>query len=909
MHGPIVGRQAELELIETLLSEAADGPRGILLEGAPGIGKSVLLTEALAGARARGITVLEASPSGGEVELAYAGIADLLGRALEAVDRLPTPQRKALRVALLLDEPGRVPPDERAVASALLGVLSALSHDVVLVVAVDDLQWLDAASMRALAFALRRVRDERIAFLATVRDEWSSRHLEEMGGERIVRHVIGPLTVASIFTLIESRLGTTLPRPAVVRLHEVAGGNPLFALELARAVIERGETFSAADPIPVSTELRDLFNERLGRLSPAANDALAAAASLARPTVTLVCAAEGSAASDALDEAVEAGAIRYHGDRVRFTHPLIATIEYERTSPVKRRDLHRRLAAVVPEGEERAHHLARSVVGPDARIAAELDRAAAAAGARGAPVAAAALAEQALALTPADDGERRHARRLEAARHAFIAGDSARARDLLESAIADAAGGPLRAEALGALARIELRAENVIEALAHFDAAVQEVGLDSRLRASLYEGLAHAAAIRSSLDLAVSYAREAVALVGEDDAALRAECLGMLARVEYNLGKGQTAGVLEEAVELERRSVTLAFDASPSSLLAQTLLEAGDVEGARSVLEDLCARARDASDASVSVPLAELSRLELGAGRLDLAEALARESHEVAVLAARDLAQAPGLVRLGDVLLARGQLDDARELAARALELTQRTGRASRDPNALLGAVELAAERYEEACTYLRRCNDKHAELGSVLPTDATMHGIAAFAALSRLDDAHELLAMIVDYAERFGRPYDHALADYCRGLIASAAGDLESAVTTFERSLAVPLQPLVEGQRLIQLGAVQRRVRRKRDARRTLLAALDVLEPIGAELWAAKARTELGRIGGRASAQEGLSATERRIVELVSEGRTTREVAAEMFVSAKTVEWNLTRIYRKLGVRSRTELAARRDL
>jgi len=159
-------------------------------------------------------------------------------------------------------------------------------------------------------------------------------------------------------------------------VHEIAGGNPLFALELARVVIERGATLGPGDPIPIPTELTQLFLDRLGRLSPATRNALAAAAALARPTVPLICATEGASAADALDEAVAATAIHYEGDRIRFAHPLIASIHYESLSPMKRRELHRRLAGVVAEGEERVHHLARSVVHADAGIALELDKAA-----------------------------------------------------------------------------------------------------------------------------------------------------------------------------------------------------------------------------------------------------------------------------------------------------------------------------------------------------------------------------------------------------------------------------------------------------------------------------------------------------------------------------------------------------
>jgi DNA-binding CsgD family transcriptional regulator len=913
MRGPIIGRTAELELIEAVLREGSLGPQSVILEGTPGIGKSMLYSVALERARASGATVLEARPSGGEVELAYAGLSDMLHGQRESIEALPPPQRRALRVALLLEEPERTAPDERGVAAALLGLFGTLSCDAMLLVAVDDLQWLDVASARALTFALRRLRVERVVFLATLRtgdeDSASQRAITEVAGERVETRVIGPLTVAAVFALIESRFGRQLPRPTVVRVHEIAGGNPLFALELARVVIERGATLGPGDPIPIPTELTQLFLDRLGRLSSATRNALAAAAALARPTVPLICAAEGASAADALDEAVAATAIHYEGDRIRFAHPLIASIQYESLSPMKRRELHRRLAGVVAEGEERVHHLARSVVQADAGIALELDKAARAARVRGAPVTAAALGEQALALSPLDDVDELHARRVEVAGHYFVAGDSVRARELLELAITAAKDGRQTAAALEALARLELGAEDVAAAFRHFSRAAAEGGVEDLLRASLLEGLAHAAAIRESLDAAVGFAREAVALAGEGDAALRAHCLGMLARSEHNRGRERTPGILAEAVALESRAGTLAFDASPSSVYAQTLLEVGDVPAARSVLDDLCERAREAGDPALSRPLAELSALELAAGNLDVAETLARESHEVALLAGRELAQAPGLVQLGYVALERAQITDARDLAARALELTQRTGRASRSPNALLGAIELAAGNYSAAWLHLGRCKEKDAELGSWLPDDATVDGIEALAGLSRFDDARMLLHPVVEFADRFDRPLDHALADYCRGLIAAAAGELGPAVEWFAASLsAAPLPPILEARRLIKRGAAERRLRRKADARRTLSAAVALLEPLGAGLRAGQAQEELSRIGGRAAVRDGLSATEEQIVGLVARGRTTREVAGEMHVSAKTVEWNLTRIYRKLGVRSRTELAAREE-
>jgi tetratricopeptide (TPR) repeat protein len=906
----MIGRRAEVDAIDALLRAARDGYSALVLEGDAGIGKTRVLDEALDRAGIQGFRPLVARPTGSELQLAFAGLTDLVADAQHVFDALPPLQAKALRVALLLEDHGPIVADERTVAAALLSVLRALSGEEPLVVAIDDLQWLDAASERALAFSLRRLREEPIAFIATVRTGARERIprllLDDVTGDNLPRHVVGPLTLAAVYELIDTRLSARLTRPTLLRVHEAAGGNPLFALELAHAVIERGVSLRPGDPLPVPTELSVLVLERLGRLPRPARDALAAAAALARPTVADVCRAEGAPAAAALDKAAAAGAIEYEGDRIRFVHPLIATIHYGSVSPARRRALHRRLSDAVRDREERVRHLALSAGEPDEAIAVELDAAAHEARARGAPVAAADLVERALVLTPAGSDAVRD-RRLAAAGHHFASGDSARARELLELLLGDAPDAKRRAEALGALARVALGTEDIAAALEYFKSAAAEPDLPDALRASLLEGLAQASSTGESLDAAVVCAREAVELAAEEDKALLAQCLATLARVEYERGRELTPGALERAVELERSAGVHAFDTCPSAIYAQRLLDAGDLDGARALLEDVCRRAREAGDPSLSRPLYELGSLEFRAGHLDRAEALTREAYEVAVQAGREVAQSSGLVHLGWVVLARGHVEEAREIGLRALGLTKRTGRAGRGPIGLLGGVELASGEYERAWEYCQRNIEINAELGSWLPHQGIVDGIEVLGSLSRFAEARAQLELVEAYASRFPEPGSAYVADHCRGILAAAEGSLEVAAESFERVVSADqLSPLDNGEVLVRLGTVQRRLRRKQAARATLERALGVLQPAGAELWAARAREELGRIGGRAATSEGLSAMEQRIVELVSAGRKTREVAAELHVSAKTVEWNLTRIYRKLGIRSRTELAAR---
>ena len=234
----IVGRDEELSLVAAFLEAPAQLPAALLLEGEAGIGKSTVWRHGVELARANGFRVLETRPSESETALSFAGLGDLLGEAAyEVLPELPPPQARALEIALLLRDPGGAPPDQRGISTAFLGALRVLARRRSLLVAVDDVQWLDAPSLAVLEYAARRLRDEPVALLLTRRlvGDDAPLTLERALGERLSRVAIGPLSLGSLHRLLRERLEVPLPRPLLRRIHELSGGNPFFALELARA--------------------------------------------------------------------------------------------------------------------------------------------------------------------------------------------------------------------------------------------------------------------------------------------------------------------------------------------------------------------------------------------------------------------------------------------------------------------------------------------------------------------------------------------------------------------------------------------------------------------------------------------------------------------------------------------------
>ncbi|HEY3127180.1 MAG TPA: BREX system ATP-binding domain-containing protein, partial [Candidatus Limnocylindria bacterium] len=437
MGSDLVGRDDELAAVANVLVRAAAGGSGcFLIEGAIGIGKTALWNAALERAAERGYLVLKAQPVEAETAYSFAAIADLLRPALDEVLKgLPAPQKAALETALLIDaERGRAP-DPHAVSVAALTSLELLARKRPVVVAVDDVQWLDSPSRMTLEFVARRL-TARIALLMTERTETHRESTIRLDCERLT---LSPLSAGALHQFIHERIGVALPRPTLLRLHEASGGYPLFALEIARALRASSRDLAAIDPLPVPVSLRELVARRLGAISPETRSVLLAVASSARPTPELL-------SSEALREAIAAEVVALEGAQVRFTHPLFGSVLYAQAAPAERRAVHLKLADLVADQEEAARHLALATTGPDEVIAARLERAAGRARGRGAPIAAAELMERARELTPESRTADRLRRAVDAA-ELLVAARSPGAEQLLE-AVLPATRGNLRARVL-----------------------------------------------------------------------------------------------------------------------------------------------------------------------------------------------------------------------------------------------------------------------------------------------------------------------------------------------------------------------------------------------------------------------------------------------------------------------------
>jgi DNA-binding CsgD family transcriptional regulator len=922
----LIGRQEEFSLLVRFLASVAAGPRALLVEGEAGIGKTALWQAGLAQARARGQRTLACRPAGAEVQLSFAALGDLLAGALgEALPALPGPQRRALEAALLLAEPGGEPPDQRAIGLAVLNVLRTLSLGGPLLVAIDDAQWLDQPSAAVLAFALRRLAAEPVGVLATVRLAGGGPPVVALESLLPVERLcLGPLTLAAVHELLRTRLGMRPSRPTLVRLHQAAGGNPFFALELGRALLEQGREPAPGESLPVPAGLRALVGARLARLPAPARESLLAVAALTRPTVALATAAgRGERAWADLERAARAGVIVREGERIRFAHPLFASTLYAEASPSQRRRLHRRLAGLVTDREERARHLALAAAGPDIAVAAALDEAATHAHLRGAPDAAAALCEQACALTPADRPGERRRRSTDAAGYHLLAGNTSRARALLEQAVTSVAPGPERARLLQRLGQVHYHEDSWATAEELLTRALAKAGDDPLLRCEIQQGLAFARHVRGDIPAAAGRARTALELAERAaDPRLLSESLVLVSLYEFFLGGGIRRDLMERAAALEEPAAAVrpARSARPVPLLSRGLVWAAmlkwadQFQAARAGFEEVHRRMLERGDeGSLAFLLSNMSELECWAGNWDLAARYAAEGERLAALTEQGTMVSANLYAKALVEAHRGLADSARAAAEEALAQARATGNATVTLMSLsaLGFLELSLGNPAAA----------HARLGPITQGLTAVGlgepGVLRFVpdeaeALVELGQLEQATALVEAFEER-GRALDRAWAlatgARSRALLLAAGGDLAGAHAALERALQaherLP-QPFERGRTLLALGTVQRRRQQKRAARQTLQQALCIFDQLGARLWADKTRGEVRRIGGRAASGAELSETEERIVALVCAGRTNEQVARALSLSAKTVAWNLSKVYRKLGVRSRTELAAR---
>jgi DNA-binding CsgD family transcriptional regulator len=911
----IVGRDDEIAEITRLVEEIEAHPRHLVLEGEAGIGKTILWRDALERARAGGVVVLATSPGELETPLAFSGLRDLFEDVYDDVaDALPLPQKRALDVALLRAEPSGGSLDRGAVAAAFLGSLRLLADRARVLVAVDDLQWLDGPTRFIVNHARRRLREESVAFLLALRAPAEA--VDQPPGARAeLRITLGPLSVGALHRIVRTQLGASPSRPTLVRLHELCGGNPFFGLEIARALQRRGGEDSG-HALPLPSRLQDFVGERLATLPRETIEALQVTAALSHPTVTLVAEVSGGTGR-ALDAAVVADVLRTDGERLVFTHPLLATGAYSTAGPVRRREIHGRLATLVDDPEETARHLALAASGPDPEVAMALEHAAKRARSRGAPAVAAELAKQALGLTPSADAEGRQRRAAAAAGSLFEAGDAGGAATLFERAVEMAPSGPARAEALAGLGRAWAYAANLRSAARIFEQAIGEAEAVSAVQAEAQHGLAVALfRLMEDLGAAEEHARRAVEIAAGlgDPHALR-EFRASLALIRRLQGKETSQPGGDDMTDPggdPGRSRFLTTLYGPEFMSSVQAVLADDFANARAGFERVSARATESGDeASLPLVLRYLSFVELLAGDWTRAQQVADEGYEAALLTGQRSQQA--VIAASKALIAahRGDADATRHDADEALRLVEETGSGFADllATSALGLLELSLGNAEGATARLEPLLDRvmAAGVGEPGATRFVPDLVEARLRLGRTEEAAALLAAYEQKAVRLDRPSALAASARCRAVVAAAETGFEAALAAVDEALGAHARvamPFERARTLLVRGGIERRARRKRAAREALAEALAVFDELGAQSFAEQASLELGRIGGRAPAGSRLTPTERRVARLVAEGRSTKEVAASLFVSPKTVEGHLSRIYAKLGVHSRTALA-----
>jgi DNA-binding CsgD family transcriptional regulator len=927
----VFGRRRELAVVAAFLDAVPSGPSGLLLEGEAGFGKTTVWLAGVADAAARSYLILRSRPAESEATLSFAALGDLLDGILDRVlDALPAPQRTALQVALLLEDPGSSPPEHRAVCAAFLGVLRRLAADSPVLVAVDDLQWLDRPSALALDYALRRLGTEPVGLLASARAAprtgaglaGAGLAGAGLGGAGLagaglaaerLRHLwVGPLAPAEFEAVIRASAGGRPSRLTVHRLFDASGGNPFYGIELARALRQLDAEPLPGEPLPVPTGLHEVLSTRVAALPADVQDVLLVAASLRSPSTAVLEQANGRVAWPALQAAVTEGIVAVEGSAVRFTHPLFASAIYSGTAPSRRREAHRKLSVIAPNAEERARHQALSTAGPDEAAAAALAGAAQAAAARGAPGAAAELAELAVARTPAELRPARWRRRLAAAEYLFRAGDTARARLGLEAVVADLPAGRDRSEALLVLARVLLHDAGDTVAVPVLEQALAEAAADLTLLARIQVSLARTCG--ADLRYCARHAADGLALAEQAaDQGLIRQALVEKRYADFMLGEDLhlppgdpllRPGPEREPSAVEDRALTI---------LGLCLVRADRFDEARGLLQQALRAARDEGDES-SLPalLAHLADLECWAGNWQASQRYAEQSREVGEHVEQHVWRAATCYAQALIDAHLGQIDAARSAAADGLSIATAAGDdwAVMMLHGVLGFAELSAGDLSAAEASLGRAAGLARRIGLGEPAAWRFHANQAEALISLGDlaQADWLLTWLERRGRATGRQWTLATAARGRGLLLAARGDTDGAARALDEALGHHQQlamPFELGRTLLVSGQVRRRAKRKRLARQHLDEALGIFEALPAPTWAARARAELSRVGLRPPAPLELTATEERVAALAASGQTNRQVAAALFLSPRTVEANLARVYRKLGVSSRAELGA----
>jgi DNA-binding CsgD family transcriptional regulator len=906
----LIGRDRERRAIDGVVETARDGTSAVLaLVGEPGIGKTSLLDYAAGGAgdlrllRARGVEA--------EAQVPFAGLLELVRPALGRLDQIPKPQASALAAALAL-RPGGAS-DPFAVGAATLSLLAAFADDAPLLALVDDAHWLDEASAAAILFAVRRLVADPIAFILAVRE-----------GEPSLFHApnlptleVGGLGREASAELLTRQSVAPLSRERADRLFVATAGNPLALIELASEGSRLPEG-PAEIPVPVSRRIADAFLRRGGALPDLTRQVLVLAAASDDGDLTVLARAASKLGLDVADltPAADTGLISVTGGHVEFRHPLARSAVYSDAPAEDLRAAHRALAEALPDRDidRRAWHLSASAFGPNDTASAALELAGERAHARSAFAVASKAFEQAARLATADERRGRlfHA----AASSAWLAGLAETTVALLDDAAALTADPDLildiehlRGHAVMRLGPVMDGHAILVKAAEHavdrdLDRAV--VILAEAVNAAFYAGDALTMA-RTSERMAAIQPSEP----GGEPAFFAAIARGMALVIT---GEGEPGvGLIRKAVSILEASPTMQTDPRLLAWAAMGPLWLREVQSGRALIDRALGAARSAAALGVlpfllthvAVDQATTDQWAAAAAAYDEAGRLARETGQHT-----DLAFAlAGLARLE---ARQGLEESCRTHATEARELCRELGVRLCElwSVAALGDLELGLGRAAPAVEWFL---EQQAMLDALGIGDVDLSPapelVEAYLRLGQADEAAEQADVFATRARAKGQPWALARAARCRGML-SANGDLDEFF-----SAAIDLHEdtpdRFEGARTrFAYGARLRRAKQRTRARAELRAALEVFDDLGATSWAKQAETELAATGETVRrrdprGRDTLTPQEVQIALLLAGGHTTREAAAALFLSPKTIEYHLSHVYRKLGIHSRAELAA----
>jgi DNA-binding CsgD family transcriptional regulator len=901
----LYGRDLERSAINALLDGARDARGGVLvLRGQAGVGKSALLEDAVAAAG--GVRALRATGVESEFELPFAALHQLLRPVLSHVDRLPAPQASALRMAFGLASNAH---DNRFLVSvAVLGILDELAKESPVLCVIDDAQWLDDASASALEFVARRVDADPIALLFAARDgevrRFSAPGLPELR--------VDGLDAGAGGQLLAERVGAPIPAEVLSRLMEATGGNPLALVELP-SLITPGQLSGQEPlpwPLPITDAVQRIFVQRVRRLPEPTQRLLlvAAADETSRLATVLAAASELGVPAAALDPAEHADLLAIQSGQLAFHHPLVRSSVYQSATDAERRSVHRALSEVLVEeadADRRAWHLALATVRPDESVVQLLEQTAVRARRRGGFEAACMALERAAQLTA--EPEARAGRLAAAGQSAWQAGQLVRAAGLLQQA-RPLTGDPILGADVDQLrAWIELSVGSSVTARRLLINAAKEIAdIDPQRVLEMLSAAAEAAWIAGDAEAGAELGQVAARLPPPDTP--RARFLHRLLDGFVGLLRGHVA----RPVRALQDAMDLPADPEPDLVVraGHVAFYLGDDDAAYRLNAQTVAAARTTGaigDLLFASP--RLALAEILTGRWSAAEVSADEAARLSRETSQPGLSAVPLVWLVVLAVLTGDEDRFQSLVAKAEDLARSHSLGVFDAQVrdalhwARGLRELAAGKPESAVTWFSAMTHP-----AVAGMAAALDRIEAAIRGGHRDEALEWLDRLDAFATHTGIASEQARVAHCRALFAdgeTARGLFEEALTLHSRSR----RPFERARTELAYGEFLRRARRRVEARTHLQAALDRFEQLNARPWAERARFELRAAGRTARKRDPstvlqLTPQEMQVARFVARGLHTREVAAQLFLSTRTVDFHLRNVFAKLGISSRTELA-----